>query len=123
MAELGQSFDATTVEPHTDFEAIPAGDYLCLITDSQMKTTKNGMGQYLELVLQVLDGPYKNRQLWDRLTLIHPHPKTVEIAQRQLSALCHAAGVLQVQDSVQLHNIPLRVRVKPQLTSCGTFFL
>lgn len=112
MAQLGQTFDANQVQPQTDFAPIPAGDYTAMIIDSQMKPTKTGRGQYLELTLQVIDGQFANRMIWDRLTLVHDNPKTVEIAQRQLSAICHAVGVLQVQDSAQLHNLPMVVRLK-----------
>lgn len=110
MATL--NFDSTNVTPDTGIDPIPAGDYTCMIIDSDMKPTKNGQGQYLELIMQVIDGPYANRLLWDRITLVHPNNKTVEIAQRQLSAICHAVGVIQVQDSAQLHNRPIIVRVK-----------
>lgn len=106
------NFDANQVQPQTDFAPVPAGDYLAMIIDSEMKATKTGRGQYLALTLQVIDGPMANRLLWDRLTLVHDNPKTVEIAQRALSAICHAVGVLQVTDSAQLHNRPLVVRVK-----------
>jgi len=112
MANLGQTFDSTQVNPDTGFDPLPAGDYIAMIIDSAMKPTKNGAGQYLELTLQVVDGPYAQRLLWDRLMLDHPNNKTVEIAQRKLSAICHAVNVLKVQDSTQLHNIPLKVRVK-----------
>jgi hypothetical protein len=112
MAHLGQSFDANTISPDSAFEPLPAGDYLCMITDSAMKPTKNGAGHYLELAMQVIEGRYANRLLWDRLTLIHPNAKTVEIAQQRLSAICHAVGVLQITDSAQLHNLPLVVRIK-----------
>lgn len=112
MAYLGQSFDANSVSPDAVFEPLPAGDYLAVIVDSDMKGTKNGAGSYLELVLQVIEGNYANRQIWDRLTLVHPNSKTVEIAQRRLSAICHAVGMLQITDSAQLHNRPMTVRVK-----------
>lgn len=112
MAQLGQTFDANNVQPQSDFAPLPAGDYSAMIIDSTIKPTKNGAGQYLELTMQVLDGPCANRLLWDRLTIQHPNAKTVEIAQRQLSAICHAVGVLTVSDSSQLHNRPMRVRVK-----------
>ena len=112
MANLGTTFDANAIEPQSDFAPLPAGDYLAMIVDSQMKDTKTGRGQYLELTLQVVDGPMANRLIWDRLTLIHDNPKTVEINQRKLSAICHAVGVLQVTDSAQLHNRSLVVRVK-----------
>lgn len=112
MAYLGQSFDANAVSLDTAFDPLPAGNYLAVIVDSEMKATKNGVGNYLECVLQVIEGNYAQRMIWDRLTLVHPNPKTVEIAQRRLSAICHAVGVLQVTDSAQLHNLPMTVRVK-----------
>ena len=63
MANL-QGFDARTVEPSADFEAIPAGKYLAIITDSGMKETKAGTGNYLELTLQIIEGEFKGRNLW-----------------------------------------------------------
>jgi len=105
-------FDATAVEPQKAFEPLPAGDYLCVITNSEMKPTKKGDGQYLEVQLEVLDGPHKGRRLFDRFNLQNPNPQAVEIARRQFSGLCHAVNVMRVQDSCQLHNIPCVVQVK-----------
>ena len=72
MANLN-GFDANNVDPATDFEPIPAGKYLAVITDSEMKPTKSGSGHYLELTFQVIDGPFKNRLLWSRLNLDNPN--------------------------------------------------
>lgn len=104
-------FDATDIPTEAPHEALPAGDYPVVITDSGMKIAKSG-GEYLELVLQVIDGPYCNRLVWDRIILSNPSPKAVEIGKRTLSQICHAVGLLQVQDSAQLHNIPLMARLK-----------
>lgn len=111
MAFLGGTFDASNIEPDTGFEPIPAGDYLVMIVDSNMDTTKDGRGQYLKLQLQVIDGPHANHTLFDRLNLVNDNPKAVDIAQRTLSAICHAVGKLQVSDSTELHNLPLTARV------------
>lgn len=105
-------FNANNVDPATDFEPIPAGKYLAIITDSEMKPTKSGSGHYLELTFQVIDGPYKNRMLWSRLNLDNPNAQAVQIAQGELSAICRAVGVMQPKDSVDLHNLPLLVTVK-----------
>lgn len=105
------NFDANAVQPQESFEPIPAGWYECMIVDSEMKPTKNGTGQYLQLRLDVTDGQYANRVLFERLNLDNPNTTAVEIAQRTLSAICHATGVLQPRDSSDLHNIPLRVKV------------
>jgi hypothetical protein len=111
MANLN-GFDANSVNPATDFEPLPAGKYLAIITDSEMKPTKSGSGNYLELSFQVIDGPFKGRMLWSRLNLDNPSTQAVQIAQGELSAICRAVGVMQPKDSLELHNLPLLVTVK-----------
>jgi len=105
------NFDASTVDPQSEFTPLPAGEYLVMATDSEVKQTKNGNGQYLQMTLQVLDGPYKNRLIFDRINIQNTNSTAQEIGQRALSAMCHAVGVLQVSDSAQLHHIPFTVRV------------
>ena len=111
MAFLGQNFDANTVNPDSQFDPLPSGEYTAIIIDSALKPTSKGTGQYLELTYQVIEGPMQGRQVWARLNLANPNPKTVQIAQQQLSAICHACGVMQVHDSQQLHNIVHVIRV------------
>lgn len=110
MADL-RGFDAQTVEPNDSFDPIPNGDYLCIITTSEMKPTKAGDGAYLELELEVIDGPYRGRKLWDRLNLNNANETTVRIAKGTLSAICRAVGVLQPTDSCELHDLPLVAKV------------
>jgi hypothetical protein len=111
MANLN-GFNAHNVEPNTDFEPIPAGKYLAVITGSELKPTKNGSGHYLELTFQVIEGQYKNRLLWSRLNLDNPNELTVQIAKGELSAICRAVGVMQPKDFLELHNLPLVISVK-----------
>ena len=113
MARLGETFDATTVEPNKPIEPLPPGRYVVQIVNSEIRPTKDGMGQLLWLELDVLEGEYAGRKLFDRLNLINANPTTVEIAQRTLSAICHAVGKI-VDDSEQLHLIPLIADVKVQ---------
>lgn len=111
MANLN-GFDAQTVEPAADFEAIPAGKYLAVITESEMKPTKSGGGNYLQLTFQIIEGKYRNRNLWARLNLDNPSPTAVQIAKGELSAICRAVGVMAPKDSAELHNLPLVISVK-----------
>ena len=110
MANLN-GFDARTVKPTVGFEPVPAGKYLAVITESETKPTKAGDGQYLQLTFQIIEGEYKGRLLWARLCLDHPNAQTVQIARGQLSAICRAVGVMTPKDSVELHNLPLVIRV------------
>ncbi len=111
MADL-RGFDANQVEPAGDFEPIPPGKYVAVITDSEMKPTKSGAGNYLQLTFQVIEGPFSNRLLWARLNLDNPNETARKIAQGELSALCRAVGVLAPNDSVELHNLPLVIHVR-----------
>jgi len=80
-----------------------------------MRPTKDGRGQYLYLELDILDGQFAGRKLFDRLNLVNDNPDTVDIAKRALSSICRATGQMQVKDSEQLHLIPMiaDVRVRP----------
>ena len=110
MATL--NFDAREVEPATAFEAIPAGRYQVVITDSDMRQTRAGNGHYLWLEFEVTQGDYAGRKLWSNLNLDNPNPEAVRIANAELSAICRAVNVLTPKDSVELHNLPLTVVVR-----------
>jgi hypothetical protein len=107
-----QGFNAQEVEPQSSFDPIPAGEYTAMITDSEMKPTKNGAGEYLQLVFDICDGEHEGRKVFARLNLNNPNQTAVEIAQRELSAICHAVGVLTPNDSSDLHDKPMTIKVK-----------
>ncbi|GGC63861.1 hypothetical protein GCM10011504_47590 [Siccirubricoccus deserti] len=109
MAQLNQHFDASAVEPAAPFELLPPGKYAVQIVQSEMRPTKAGTGQMLWLEMDVVEGPHQGRKIWDQLNLVNPNQQTVEIAQRTLSAICHAVGQLQVSDSEQLHLRPMLI--------------
>ena len=119
MAQL--NFDARQVDPQQSFEPIPAGWYNMMIVESEIKPTSHGQGAYLQLSLKVVDGQYAGRQVFDRLNLQNQNPVAAEIAYKRLSAYCHATGVIQVQDSQQLHGIPLKARVSVRTDSTGQY--
>jgi hypothetical protein len=101
------SFDANNVEPADSFDVLPKGKYLCMAVASQIKPTKSGTGDYLEITFEVIDGQGKGRKIWERLNIRNANKKAEEISQRQLSALCRSVGVMNLQDTDQLHNIPV----------------
>jgi hypothetical protein len=89
----------------------PAGDYTMQVVNSDMRDTKSGTGRYLWLEFDILDGPARGK-FWERLNLFNSNSKTVEIAERQLSAICNAVGLVSLDDSERLHMKPLRVQLK-----------
>jgi hypothetical protein len=110
MASLN-GFNAAEVEPSKGFDPLPVGKYLAAIVDSDMKTTSAGTGEYLKLTFEVMDGEFKGRKLFANLNLDNPSDEAVGIARAELSAICRAVGVLAPQDSVELHNVPVVLKV------------
>lgn len=111
MANLS-GFDATTVEPAREYVPIPNGDYLVIITESEMKPTSKGDGSYLELKYQLIgETIYKNRTVKSRHNLDNKNETAVQIAQSELSSICRACKILKPNDSCELHNIPLMARI------------
>lgn len=119
MASL--NFDATTVQPDTGFELLPAGWYNAMIDESAINPTKDGVGAYLQLRFSVIDGQYQGRKVFARLNIRNANQTAQEIAYKQLSAIAHSVGVLQVQDSSQLHGIPLKIRVRIRKDPSGQY--
>ena len=105
-------FNAQEVEPSTGFAPIPAGEYVAVITDSEMKSTKNGNGQYLQLEFEIVEGEFSSRKLWSRLNLDNPNSEAVKIARADLSAICRAVNVMVLKDTIELHNLPLVITVR-----------
>lgn len=106
------NFNANEVEPSTGFDPIPSGKYHAVIAESEMKPTRSGNGQYLELEFEIVEGTYKGRKIWARLNLENPNPDAVKIARGDLSAICRAVNVAQPRDSAELHNLPLTITVR-----------
>lgn len=110
MATL--NFDASQVKPDEGrVGPVPAGWYNAIIEASEIKPTRDGLGNYLALTFKIIDGDFANRKVFNNLNIKNANPQTVEIAYAQLSAIAHAVKVMQVQDSAQLHNIPLKIKV------------
>lgn len=112
MAQFDEGgFDAVAVDPNVGFDPIPAGKYLCVITDSEEKPNAKGTGTYINFTLEVIEGEHKGRKLWERLNLKNPSEEAVKIARAVLSSMCRAVGVMSPRDSVDLHNLPMLVKV------------
>lgn len=109
----GGKFNTDNVKEQT---IAPAGTYEVMITDSAVKENSKGTGSYLRLTFKIIEGEYKDTPIWTQLNLVNPSAKAVEIAQRELAAICRACGVDEVEDSFELHGIPMlaTVTVNPE---------
>ena len=104
------SFNINEVEPMGTFEPLPADWYKCVISAAEQRDTKAMDGSYLMLTIEVIEGSYQGRKIFDRLNLQNKNPVAVDIARRSLASIAKAVGV-DPQDSADLIDIPLMVKV------------
>jgi hypothetical protein len=114
MAQLLAMFDAHAFDPSQSVGSLPIGKHPVIAESSEVRPTSNNDGGYLQFNLKIIDGPNAGATGAYRLNLYNASQKAVEIAHRQMSALCHVTGVYNVQDSAQLHNIPFMIEVGAQ---------
>ena len=109
MAQL--NFNAAEIDT-TSRDAIPSGTYEAVVTDSEMKATKNGLGMGINLTFEILsDGPAKGRKVFAWINYEHPKVEAQRIGREELASLCKAVGITDLDDTVQLHNLPLLVTI------------
>jgi len=105
-------FDAVQNDfaPRT-FEALPRGDYTAMITDSILKETKAGTGHYIALTVEIIDGAYSGRKIWDNLNVKNANPTAEKIAMASLTQYFAACGMsMQKGDNTEsMYNIPFKL--------------
>ncbi|MCP3685783.1 MAG: DUF669 domain-containing protein [bacterium] len=112
MAKLPAAFDSNQHDDMANFDPVPPGIYNVHITDSDYLETKNKDGHFLKLEFTVLDGDYQGRKIWTQLNLDNPNTVAMEIANQELATICRVCSKPIVQDSQELHGIPLMIKVK-----------
>lgn len=110
MPMLPSVFDASD-KPRMGFSVLPSGWYEAEIVKSDIRNTKAGTGKYLALEFKVLEEKFEGRKLWTNLNLVNPNQTAVAIAEKELATICDAVGLSAIEDSEELHNIPLGVKV------------
>lgn len=113
MADLGGNFDARNHGPMKSFEPLAAGEYAVVLAESNKEPNNESEGHHLKLVFMIVEGEAGiiGRRIFANLNLWNTNPEAVKMAEAELAAICNSVGVLAVQDSSQLHDIPLLAKV------------
>lgn len=127
--QIPDTFDARTVQPQQGVGAHPPGMFDFQITNTYLQVNKENTGAMLVVEFTTPAGRIENRY-----NIVHnTSPKAVEIAQKELSALCHAVNIHQVAYPKNPDGTPVmnmaghtlrggrgRVEIGPQLNKDGT---
>jgi hypothetical protein len=117
MAHLG--FNPQAVEPPIPAGLLPKGRYVVVCDNSEVKPNKKGTGHILMLVFIVTDGEFKKKKIFDYINIQNENKVAQRIGQQHLAGLCNALGITQLDNSHQLHGIPVEVEVGIQEAKDG----
>lgn len=112
MTAVQGSFDARQYQPQQGTPAHPPGMFEAQISNTEIKPTSAGTGGMFAVEFTTPAGRItRNYNLWN------PSPQAVEIANKELSALCHATGVYNLDwtnEGAAMRNARCRIEVAPQ---------
>lgn len=120
MANLG-GYDATDGQTMEDRSVLPAGEYVAALVKSDKKNAKTAGNAYINCEFEVQEGEAQGRRFWTMLNLWNNNSQAVEIAQRELNSMMHACGKLRIDDTEELHGIPMLVKLKVQADKSGQY--
>ena len=105
------NFNAAAVQP-SSHEPVAPGTYEAVIVNSESQAMKSGNGMGFNFEFEIISGDHKGRKVFSWITFEHrTSPDAQRIGREQLSAICRAVGVTQLNDTTQLHNLPMMITV------------
>jgi hypothetical protein len=110
MARFDDVFNVDDL-PEVDYSPLPAGEYTVEIKSAELKQTKSGTGQLLNVGYQVIGETQTGRMIFGNLNVRNANPKAEEIGRQQMGSLMRACGLAKLQDTDQLIGCNLKVKV------------
>jgi hypothetical protein len=115
MANLGFEINTSDLpENENNFDPLPPGSYDVVIDGCDVKTTKDGSGQYLNLKLKVVSDSYTNRIIFSMVNIRNKSEQAERIGQQQLRSILEAVNIQKLSDTDQLIGNIINVKIDIQ---------
>ena len=112
MAILNETFDAATLPQNTSsFDPLPRGWYSATIAGAELKTTKNGTGQYIAVRYDIIGPTHQGRVVFGNINIRNQNIKAEEIGRAQLGELIRSIGVATLKDTDQLMGKSVQIKL------------
>lgn len=102
-------------------ELLPAGQYNVSVEKAEVKETKSGTGQYINVTFTIIGGENNGRKLFHMFNIKNENAKAVEIGLSQLKSFMLAAGAksFAIDSVTQLHGLYASAKVVRTSDSYG----
>ena len=114
MAFLGQTFEANDMPQGGDYGPLPAGWYTADITAAELRSTKDGAGQYIKVRFGITGPTHQGRVVFANINIRNASAKAEEIGRLQLGEIMRAIGLSRITDTDQLigGNLSIKLDVR-----------
>jgi hypothetical protein len=102
MANLNGQYDPDAGVPGS-FEIFAAGPQPMEFTETDIIPTKAGTGKLLKYKLRITQGDLEDRLVFGQMNLQNPNPVATKIGQEEFRAAREVTGVLEPEDTQDLH--------------------
>jgi hypothetical protein len=102
MASLNGQYDPEAGVPGV-YEVFEAGPNPMEVVESDIVATKAGTGKLLKYKVRITEGDNEDRLVFGQFNLQNPNPVATKIGQEEFRALREVVGVLEPEDTQDLH--------------------
>ena len=110
MVEFHGGFNANEHEDE-GFTTIPEGTYDVIVKASERKENSKKTGHILKVTFQIIEGEFKNRTVITNFNMWNQSEQAQKIARSEFANLCKAVDKPLIQDSSDIHKIPLQIKI------------
>lgn len=116
MASFGQSFVAEELPQSNNYDPVPEGWYNVVVHSAELKPTKDGSGQYINIRYDITGPTHQGRVIYDIINIKNKSSQAEEIGRQQLGNLMRSIGLAKVDDTDELigGNIQIKVGIRQQ---------
>jgi hypothetical protein len=100
--------------PEQEYSLIPDGQYNADIEKAELRQTKDGTGQYINLQMKILGPTQGGRVVFGTINIQNKSEKAEEIGLRQLKEVKAACGLAALRDTDELVGRQIKVKIKTQ---------
>jgi hypothetical protein len=109
---FNETFSVESLPQATNnYDPIHAGWYNATINSAELKDTKSGTGQYINVRYDIMGETHAGRVVFGMINIRNANPKAEEIGRAQLGELLRAIGKPSVNDTDELLGASLTIKV------------
>jgi hypothetical protein len=112
MARLDIGFTADELpESRGEYEPLPEGWYSAEIGAAEIRTTKEGTGQYIRCRYNITGPTNSGRVVFGNVNIMNKSQRAEEIGRQQLGELMRSVGIGRLEDTDQLVGCELQIKL------------